>query len=61
MGNRWEHSGNSVRLHFSGLQSHSDTDVIVVVQMVIVVIQMVMQMVIAAMKLKDTYYLEGKL
>ena len=39
----------------------SCTDVIVVIQMVIVVIQMVMQMVIAAMKLKDTYYLEGKL
>ena len=40
IGNRWGNSGNSVRLHFGGLQN---------------------QMVIAAMKLKDAYSLEGKL
>ena len=43
MGNRWENSGNSVRLYFFFLAPKSP------------------QMVIAAMKLKDTYSLEGKL
>ena len=26
MGNRWGNSGNSVRLHFLGLQNHADGD-----------------------------------
>ena len=42
MGNRWENSGNSVRLYFWGAPKS-------------------LQMVIAAMKLKGTYSLEGKL
>ena len=43
MGNRWENSGNSVKLYFFFLAPKSP------------------QMVIAAMKLKDAYSLEGKL
>ena len=42
MGNRWEDSGNTVRLYFWGAPKS-------------------LQMVIAAMKLKDAYSLEGKL
>ena len=42
MGNRWENSGNSVRICFFGAPKS-------------------LQVVIAAMKLKDAYSLEGKL
>ena len=41
MGNRWENSGNNVRLYFGAPKS--------------------LQMVFAALKLKDAYFLEGKL
>ena len=41
----WQIDGNSERLYFGGFQNH----------------HLQMQMVIVAMKLKDTYSLEGKL
>ena len=67
MGNRWGNSGNSVRLHFSGLQNHCNSSAFPKTSLnnwkftVHILLKPGLEMVTAAMKLKDTYSMEVKL